>query len=253
MRKSILFGVAAAALAAAGAAHAQSGYVGLSYQNTDVGGGGDLDTTSVSGSVLLSDNVQVDGRYGSIDASGGSGDYWGLTGHLFTRSETGLFGGYLGYDTVDLGGSSNADEWSAGVEGQYYTGRTTWTGALGYADTEGDVSVTHLDGEARHFVTDNFSLQGNLGYGNVNFDGGGDDDYVSYGIGAEYQLSTAPVSFYGGLQRVDLDGGDIDSIGAGVRWNFGGQSLFERNRSGASLSRNTPTFLEVTLGGISPR
>jgi hypothetical protein len=237
----------------AGAAHAQSGYVGLSYQNTDAGGSTDLDSTAASGAVLLGSNFQLDGRYASLDAGGGDdGDYWGVNGHLFTRSETSLFGAYVGFNSVDLGGSSNADEWSIGVEGQLYANRTTWTGQLGYSDTEGDANVTHIDGEARHFVNDNFSIQGNLGYGNIEVTGS-DGDYVSYGVGAEVQLSGAPISFYGGWQRLDADGGDLDSLGAGVRWNFGGGTLFDRNRSGAGLQRVTPTFLEAVFGSVSPR
>jgi hypothetical protein len=251
MKKTAFLGVAAAAFMMAGAAHAQGGYVGLSYQSTDAGGPDDLTSTAISGATLLGEHVQIDGRYASLDAGGSStGDYWNINGHLFSRSESGLFGAFAGYNSLDEGGSLN--EWSAGIEGQFYMNRTTFTGQLGYSDTEGDVKVTHLDAEARHFVSDNFSIQGNLGGGNIEISGS-DGDYLSYGVGAEVQFSGAPVSIYGGYQVFDGDGDSLNTIGVGVRYNFGGASLFERNRSGASLVRSTPTFFEALLGGITPR
>jgi hypothetical protein len=251
MKKVAFISAALAALVSAGAAQAQSGHVDLSYQNTDIGSG-DLDSTALSGAFLLGEHVQLNGRYATLDGGGGDVDYWGIDGFLFNRGEGGAYGGYVGYDALD--GGPSIDEWSIGGFGQLYAGNTTWTGQLGYADTEGDVRVIHLDGEARHFVNENFSIQGNLGYGDIEASGGGGDDYWSGGIGAEMQFTGAPISINGGWQRIDFDGGESDQIGIGARWNFGGGSLMNRNRSGASLSRVTPTVIELELGGgVAPR
>jgi hypothetical protein len=253
MKKAAFAGAAIAALMSAGAAYAQSGYVGLSYQESDSGGSSSLDTTAVSGAFLLGEHFQANARY--ADLSSGGADYWAIDGFLFSRNDQSAYGGFLGYDTFESG-SSSYDEWSIGGFGQWYHGNTTWTGQLGYADTEGEVHVIHIDGEGRHFVNDNFSFQGNLGYGDVDGSGGGSVNYWTGGIGAEWQFASAPISLYGGWQHVDIDGGgEADTLGLGARWNFGGGSLLDRNRSGAGFTRVTPTVFELELGGsgVTPR
>lgn len=249
--KAVFAGAALAALMTAGVAHAQSGHVGLSYQNNDIGGG-DIESTAVSGAVLLGSNVQINGRYASLEEGGGDADYLGVDAFLFGRSASSAFGGYVGFDTVDLGGG-DADEWSVGGVGELYTGNTNWTVQLGYGDTEGEVRVIHIDGQARHFLSSNFSIQGNLGYGDVEFDAGGSDDYWSGGIGGEFQFTGAPISIHAGWEHYDFAGGEADAVGIGARWNFGGGTLLDRSRSGASFQRATPTFLDLTLGGVTPR
>lgn len=244
MKFKMFAGAAIAALMTTGVAHAQSGHVGVGFQSTDLGSGTELDATSVDGAFLLTDNFQLNAGYASVD---GDIDSWGIDAFLFQRSEAGSFGGYLGYQTVD--GGSTVESWSLGLTGQIYSGNTTWSGQLGYSDTEGgDVTVTHIDGEARHFFGDNFSAQANLGFGTVDVSGGGSGDYWSGGVGGEWQFTGAPISIYGGWQHVDFDGGDSDTLGLGLRWNFGGGTLLERDRSGASNRRNTPNYLETILG-----
>jgi hypothetical protein len=246
MKFKMFAGAAIAALMTAGAAHAQSGHVGVGFQTADAGGGSEVDSTAVDGAFLFTDNFQVNAAYASLE---GDADAWGIDAFLFNRSETGAFGGFIGYQSLDLGGSSTADGWNIGLLGQMYSGNTTWSGQLGYADTESDISILHLDGEARHFFSDNFSAQANLGFGNIDISGGGDGDFWSGGVGAEWQFTGAPISIYGGWQHVDFDGGDVDTLGAGVRWNFGGGTLLERNRSGASYRRAVPSFFELLVGG----
>jgi hypothetical protein len=246
MKGKVFAGAAVVALMSAGAAHAQ-GHVGLSYQNTDFGSGAEISSTTVDGAFLLGSNVQVNGAYSSIED--GDGDGFSVDGFLFNRSATGAFGGFLGYQSLDLGGSSSADSWSIGGFGQHYSGNTTWTGQLGYNDTEGDISIIHLDGEARHFFSDNFAGYVNLGYGDVDVTGGGGGDFWAGGIGGEVQLTGAPISIYGGWQHIDAEGGEGDSLGVGVRWNFGGGTLLEQNRTGASFRRAVPSFFELTAGG----
>lgn len=251
MRNMTVFaGAAVAALMTAGAAHAQSGHVGLSYQSNDTGGGSDVESLALSGAVLLGSNVQINGRY--ADVEDGLVDVWSLDAFLFSRGDSSAFGGFVGYNTVDVGAS--LEEWSFGGFGEIYTGNTNWTAQLGYSDTEGDVRVIHLDGQARHFLTSNFSLQGNLGYGDVEFDGSGSVDYWSGGIGGEFQFTGVPISIHAGWQHYDLDGGEFDTLGIGARWNFGGATLLDRSRSGASYQRVTPTFIELEIGGgVAPR
>lgn len=246
MKTKVFVGAAIAALMTAGAAHAQ-GHVGLSYQNTDFGSGTDISTLTVDGAALLGSNFQVNGAYSSVED--GDGDAFSIDGFLFNRSDTSAIGAFLGYQSLDLGGSSSADSWSIGGFGQLYRGNTTWSGQIGYNDTEGDIAIIHVDGEARHFFSDNFSAQVNLGYGDIDVSGGSGGDFWSGGVGGELQFSSAPISIYGGWQHVDFDGGDGDTLGVGIRWNFGGGTLLEQNRSGASFRRAVPSFFELLAGG----
>ncbi len=252
MKQCTYFGAAAIALAAATSASAQSGYVGFSHQNADIGASFDVESTAISGAVLLGDHFQVSGRYASVDG-GGNIDDWAVDGFAFNRSDNHAFGGFAGFETSEAAGAS-FDAWEVGGFGQIYTSRTNWTAQLGYSDTEGDVKLLHLDGEARHFLGDNFSIQANLGFGHVDF--GPEENYWSGGLGAEIQLDGAPVSFHGGWRRVDFeDGGEgIDTLGGGVRWNFGGGTLMGRSRSGAGFQNTTPSGIELELGGgLVPR
>ena len=245
MKKTALL-TAAAALMMATPAMAQ-GYVDLSYQNTDSFGSGDIETFSLGGAAALGANFQLDARYAHFDASG-SADGFGVGGHLFSRGPQWLWGGYVGYVDVDGDG-----EWTAAAQTQFYMSRTTLSGDLLYSNVDGSsADFWALDGELRHFATDNFSIQGNLGFGQIS--GGGSADTWSAGVGAEWQLASAPISIYGGYQYFDIDGApdSTNTFGIGARWNFGGQTLFERNRSGAGLGR-PQGFFERLLGGANPR
>ncbi|MEZ6022552.1 MAG: hypothetical protein R3C16_03850 [Hyphomonadaceae bacterium] len=252
MKKLAVIGAAfAAAFSFAGVAHAQSGHVGLSYtENDDL----DTDSTALSGAVALGSNFQLDGRYANVDGLGGDADDWSVGGHVFTRNSSWLLGGYAGYSNLD-GGGTDLDEWTIAAEGQYYLQRGTISGALSYTEAEflADAEQIGLDVEYRHFFTDNFSAQINANVASVDFDGGGDDDLTGVGVGAEWQLASMPLSIYGGYQHNDGDIlGDSDTLGLGVRWNFGGGTLKDRSQSGAGLNRPT-SFYDHYLGDVSPR
>ena len=246
MKKTAFFGATIVALMSAGAAHAQQGHLDLSYQNNDVGSSSNPSVTAISGGFLVGDHVQLNGRYAHLDF-GSSTDYWAVDGFFFNRSDSGAYGAFLGYDTVE-----SIDEWSVGGFLQTYTDNANWTAQLGYSDTEGDVHVVTLDGEGKFFINDNASIQANLGAGNI--DGSGNTDYWSGGIGAEVGLPSLPVSIYGGWQHYEVDGFVANDLGVGVRWTFGGGSVKDRNRTGASFDRVTRTALDLEIGGgVAPR
>lgn len=235
MKKSVAFlGAAAAALMMAGTAHAEGGYVGLSYNsNNDT----DANVWAVNGAVATS-NLQFDAGYGRIDLSGSNGDQWNVGAHLFNRSDSWLWGGYVGYENVSGGGS--IDEWTVALQTQFYMPRTTISGNLSYSTMDnfpflGNVHTTEVDGEVRFFGTDNFSIQGNLGWGNLDTDVGS-GNFWTYGLGAEWQADSFPVSIYAGwngLSSNDLS--DSNAWTVGIRYNWGG-TLLQRNRSGPGLS-----------------
>jgi len=248
MRSFLISAAALLAVATPGVAAAQSGYVGAAYNNSEVDLGGpssDLDGFGIDGVVAFDANalgVQLGARYANLEADGGGDvDGYGIDGHVYTRNDKWQLGAGASYGNLDAGGP-DADEWAVAAEGLYFLNRTTLGAALSYGQSDGlgsDLDTTALDLEARHFVTDNFRVDGTVGFGQVDAGGGSDGDLTTFGIGAEYQLAAAPVSFFGAYTKSNLDvgGGDLDtdSFSVGARWNFGGQTLIERDRSGANL------------------
>lgn len=246
MRTLILAAAALVAVAAPGVALAHTGYAGASYSNLSVDAGAgseDADAWTVDGAVAFDAyalGIQLDAGYSSADAdSGGNIDDWSVGGHVFKRYEHFLIGGFAGYGNVDADGVGDSNYWTVGAEGQYYFDRTTIDASLSYSEADdADTNLTALNVGATYFVTDNFSLNGGVGFGNVDTDFAGDADLIAESIGAEYQFASVPVSVFGGYTHADVDDFDVDSdtLTIGVRYNWGG-TLYDRNRSGASLAR----------------
>lgn len=238
MKKYLLGAAAALAFVAPGVASAQSGHIDLGYGTTDISGG-DIDSTTLGGAYSWGGNgtvgFQVDGNLGWHEFDGGGDvDTYNFGGHAFVRDTGHLIGGFVNFGNTDFGGGFDYDYWTIGAEGAIYMNRTTIDGALSWSDSEDlDTSLTALDLGLTHFVTDNFSLGANVGFGEI--DGG--SDFTTLGVGAEYQFAAMPISLYGGYSTTDFDGSDADTLSVGVRYNFGG-TLFDRDRSGASLTRN---------------
>jgi hypothetical protein len=249
--KKLAYLAALAATIAAAPASADGGYLGASYSSVDrslCSTATDVDVVAVGGAAMLGAHVQVDGQY--VNLEGGDCDQLNLGAHLFSRNGQFLWGGYAGYNTFAIP-SDTVEEWTIALEGQFYVARTTLSGAVGYTNFEtgaGGRDMWSVDGEVRHFLTDNFSIQANAGYADPDAALIGDGWVM--GIGAEYQFANLPISVYGGWQRADLFE-EIDSVGIGIRYSWNA-SLLERNRSGASLNR--PIGLVERLSGVfSPR
>jgi hypothetical protein len=228
---------AIALLAVVPAAQAGTGYVGAAYNrvNVDTGAGDDdADGWGVEGAFAFnatqSLGVQVDAAY--TDADGDDNEAYGLTGHVNARNDSYLFGGFVGI--ADVGDET---VWSVGLEGEKYLGNVTLAAAAGYANADdSDADIWGVDGQVRYFLTDNFRIQGSLGWANVEA-GAVDDNAWSAGVGGEYQFASLPVSVFGGYTHAELDDANFDSdaFTVGVRYNFGG-TLKDRDRTGASLA-----------------
>jgi hypothetical protein len=233
----------------AGIASAQSGHVELSRQNTDVGSK-DIDITALSGTTLIDEHIQIGGRYANFETSSNRTiNYLSVDGFLFSPSESGAYGGYVGLDSLDTN-SNTYNSWFVGGFRMLNAGDKVWTGQLGYSDTESDAQVIYLDGEVRHFINENFSIQGNLGYGDISTNSGSrSENFLSGGIGSEIQFVGTPISIHVAWQRTEFDNNESNQIGIGARWNFDSGTLMKRNRTGAGLSRVTPTINELDFGG----
>ena len=237
--KTLIIGAlsAAALLAVAPAADAGSGYVGAAYTraNVDTGlGDDDADGYGIDGAWAFEPSaglgVELDAGY--ADADGSDNEVYGVTAHVNARNDSYLFGGFVG-----LADAADETIWSAGLEGQKYYDNVTLAGAVGYANADdSDADLYGADAQVRYFLSDNFRIQGALGYSKIEA-GAADDNIWSVGAGAEYQFASAPVSLFGGYTHSEFDDADIksDAFTVGVRYNFGG-TLKDRDRSGASLA-----------------
>ncbi|MGD9968081.1 MAG: porin [Hyphomonadaceae bacterium] len=237
MRNWIIGAAALLAVAAPSIAAAQTGYVGVFAGNVDAGGATDEDFYGIEGAVAGPASGSLNWE---IDAAATDGDdtdsAFGVTGHLYSRNDSHLFGGFIGVSDSD-----DSTTWVGGLEANKYFANWTLAGAVFYGNNDDfDVDGWGANLEARAFVHDNFRLNGNIGYASVDA-GGGDDDAMIYGVGGEYQLAAAPVSFVAGYNTIDFDGGDVDTWTVGVRYNWGG-TLRDRDRSGAS---------QATVTGVS--
>ncbi len=245
MNKNLFAAAAVVAfLGSAVAANAQTiGHIGANYGRTDVDAAGldaDIDSWQVEGAVRFdagSLGAQIDG---AISDAEDSQTTFGVTGHLNTKAGSGLVGGFAGVETSD-----DVTFWGLGVEGQVALAPTTTLyGQAGYgtSDDLGDADFWAVRGEVRHFVTDNFRLQGSLGYNRIDVRGG-DADAWNAGVEAEYQFKDTPFSVVAGYDHFDVNDFDInaDTFRVGVRYTFGG-TLKDRNDSGASLGSVSKLF-----------
>ncbi|MBC7769463.1 MAG: hypothetical protein H7124_11815 [Phycisphaerales bacterium] len=231
MRNWIMGAAALLAVAVPGVAAAQTGYVGAAFGNVDVDGAGDADFYGVEGAVAFAGSgsivFEVDAALtDSDDADTG----YGITGHVYGRSDQGLFGGFIG-----ISGSDDSETYTAGLEASKFYTNWTLAGALFYANNDdADADGYGINTQARFFVHDNFRIQGNLGFASIDA-GAGDDDAFSYGLGTEYQFAAIPISIGASWNHVNLDDADVESdtlVGV-VRYNWGG-TLRDRDRNGAS-------------------
>jgi hypothetical protein len=231
----MLLGAAVVALMAApGAANADGGYIDVYGGNDEITLGGpsvDSDLWGADG-VLGFSSGQVGAHYANFDESGE--DVWSVDGHLFTRNDSWQLGAGASYN--DIGGDA---EWAVAGEGLLFLDRTTIGGNVTYSSADldaasDDVTFWGVDGELRFFATDNFRLGLNAGWGNFDA-GGGDDDFTTLGANAEWQLGSMPLSIFAAYNHSDADPFEADAWGIGARWNFGGQTLIERDRHGPNL------------------
>lgn len=230
MRNWIIGAAAILAVAAPSVAAAQTGYVGVNYGNVEVDGAiDDEDFYGVEGAVAFAGSgsivFEVDAAVVDSDDSDSS---YGLTGHIYGRNDSHLFGGFIG-----VADSDDSTTWIGGLEANKYFANWTLAGALFYGNNDDfDVDGWGANVEARAFVNDNFRLNANIGYASIDA-GAGDDDAMVYGVGGEYQFAQYPISIVAGYNTIDADGGDVDTWSIGVRYNWGG-TLRDRDRSGAS-------------------
>ena len=272
---------ALSALATSAALADPSGYVGVSggLDNLETSLGPDSDTADGSALQFLASGVYmftpVLGVQGDIraalrtnEAGGTEVDTTSLDGavHGFYREEGHfLVGAFFQFGGDQL--SSGDDELDvsrnyAGAEAQLYVNNLTLYGQAGLQQSNLDwgSSSIGLNGwfgslEARYFLTPDFRIDAHAGASVY------DLDYfitatvttLNVGIGAEYKLENLPVSLfatydlYSTSTEYDSFPGDTPTLNehrllVGVKFAIGEDSLYDRDRSGASLKPVESTY-----------
>src|SRR5690606_25091485 len=111
MRNWIIGAAAVLALAVPGVAAAQTGYVGAVISNTEFDAGDDFDAYGVEGAVAFAGSgsivFEVDAALSDSDDTDTG---YGLVGHVYSRNDSHLFGGFVG-----VAGSDDTETWTVGL------------------------------------------------------------------------------------------------------------------------------------------
>ncbi|HTK33912.1 MAG TPA: hypothetical protein VL358_01325 [Caulobacteraceae bacterium] len=232
----------------AGSGPGLRGYVGVEYGKSRLDPGtpsprtetwtGEAAASGQLGGIGIQGDIKV-ANYNTLGSDAG-GTSWSPTLHAYQRNAYGLIGGWAGWSHTD-----GADLFGLGLEGQAYMGGATIYGSVGYGhvDSSADQNLWTARLEGRYFVTENFSLNVNGGLVRAGVPGAR-ETVRTIGFGGEYQPSVLPFSIQGGYSHADASGSSAESntFRVGLRWNFDGSTLVERDHSGPSLVNITDQF-----------
>lgn len=177
-------------------------------------------TVTLNGDVSISDNDLSDETVasGAVHLTTKIGDSWRVGG--FTA----------------LSRPSNDTLWAVGGEAHKYLDKVTLSGLAAYGQSNDlDADLYAVRGEARYFVTDDFRIDGGLGYSKI--DALVEADAWDASLGGEYKFANTGWSTFGKYTHTeseDLADLKSDAVKIGVRYTFGG-SLKARDRAGADL------------------
>jgi hypothetical protein len=251
---TMMLGLTAAAAPAFAQSASPSGYAGGGYGRTSADveidgvdfGDDEGDSWRVDGAIVFplgsTAGLQVDGEYLRLQGDGDDADVLSGTAHLFNAGERGAYGVFAGVSDAD-----DLTFWSVGGEAQANFDRTTFAAQFGYGriDELDEADFFAGRGEARFFATDNLRFDVNGGITRIDGDGG-EVDFVNYGAGVEYKFDANPLSLFANVDRVEFDESGVDltsnTLFVGVRYNFGGGTLKDRDRSGARFAPASRLF-----------
>jgi hypothetical protein len=237
MKKLVLAAAALAGLSMIAMPASAQGFIGASFGKVDVGVA-DADAWSVHGAGSFAGGggmrVLVDGAYSDwddVDVQTLQG-----TGHLVWDNAASSWGAFLGLVNSDSSGSDSTT-WIVGGEYAAHMMGGTFVVGAGYGNNDdADADLFGINGEYRLFASDNTRIDLNAALFRV--DGtGGDADGTSIGIGIEH-LFAGGFSAGAAYNRVDVDdfGLEADIWAITGRFNFGGQTLAQRNTNGNTFN-----------------
>jgi hypothetical protein len=233
MKKYLMGAAAVLAVGAPGVAFANdSADIGLRYANVDPDGSSDADIWGLVGAYAHQFDggmvLQADGSHDRWDAGGVDvGTSYGAV-NLGVRNDAYSFYGFIGLSDLFALSATNI-----GVGGQLYFGQATVNGSVGYSDTDAGINVTNVHVDATWFVHENLGLTGELGFADADV-GGPSMDWTTFGLGAAFRLTGAPITLNLNYRNVDGDAGDANVLRLGFVYNIGTSSEQQRSQSGAS-------------------
>lgn len=239
MKTQLFAAAAVAAVAFAAPAFAQQvGSVGAAVNYTDIDTNAfSADGTSVKidGSVAVpvgaAWTVTANGDVSVSDSDISDETVASAAVHLTTKVGDWRVGGFTA-----LSRPSNDTLWAVGAEAHKYLENVTLSGLAAYGQSNDlDADLYALRAEARYFVTDDFRLDGGLGYSKI--DTAFKAEAWDVGVGGEYKFANSGWSTFGKYTHTESDDlADLksDAVKVGFRYTFGG-SLKTRDRAGADL------------------
>lgn len=236
MKKTALLAAAAALFMATPAMAQSGGHVGLNYgtTETDTSDADTIQGDAAFGGASGSLGYQIDGGFGATDADGSDIDTLTLAGHLYWNGGGWRLGGVVASTSIE-DDATNVDELVYGIEGSFDLGaNTVLTGSYTVGETEffADIDTWNADAGIDFYLSPNLRFGGTVGVGNLDGGVGSDADTNSFGVDAEWQPFTTPISFRVAYDTFSVDDafGDFDTLTVGARWNWGG-TLRERDNA----------------------
>jgi hypothetical protein len=229
-----------------GAAFAQVGTVGADYSRMDLDSNGfgvdEADTYGINGAVALQTGgnmvVLLDAAYSNNDDA----DTSVLSGsaHLLTRNDELAYGGFVGLARREFAFGSDANVWGLGGEFAKFFDTSTLVLSAGWATAGNpsleDTEILGATAEYRMFANDNLRFDIGGGWADIQSSFSGDDGtYI--GAGVEWRAPNSPFSIGANYKHLDVGtGGNADAFGISLRFDFGSNSLKERDRKGNTFS-----------------
>ena len=229
------------------------GYVGVEYSKTEPMGDTAAATPDVDAwSAEAAFSTPVGGfadLQGDIKASRYEGPAGGETWvtsptlHLFHRDAGAAWGAFIGMSDTDAG-----TLYGGGIEGQAYLSSATLYGSLGFGnldDAAVDYDVFAARLATRYFISENFRLDGSVGYYRQTGGLTPNAEAIATGIGAEYQFAGIPASVRIGYERFNPEGAapTNETFRIGMRWALTGDTLAERDRLGPTMDNISDLFM----------
>lgn len=197
----------------------------------------------------------------TVDAIGRDGESMRALGgamHVYWRDpDAYAFGGFAAIKSYGASSFTVFDmwDWTVGPEAQVYFGNVTLYGQAYYGGLEwdsfpGDYDRMGARGVVRYFAQENLRFDAEIAFDRTDFAGDYDVDTVALGLQGTYRFADTPWSMFGRYQYESISvTGTSDDIGshkltAGLRASFGGRTLLDEDRNGATMDtyrRNFPT------------
>src|SRR5262249_1203555 len=110
-----------------------------------------------------------------------------------------------------------------------------------------DVDGTDIAIDGTWYFNDNFGVSASVSHIDLN-NAGPNDNWTTWGVGAEYRFSDSPISVNIAYHDSDTDPDDVQAWTIGVKMDLGSDSLRDRATHGPSFNAARTLYQDVTAG-----